>query len=129
MSGITSFTSFFPRTRSITSAVAILAAALVGACSGDSSSGPDPDPVDAATVTLGAQSFSPRVVVLFRDGTVTWNNTSGVTHNVTFAGVLPADIPDHSSGSNARLFAAAGTYNYSCSIHAGMNGRVTVVDP
>jgi plastocyanin len=108
---------------------ATLALAL-GACSSDDGgTGPDPDPVDDATVTLRAQSFSPTVVVLFRDGSVTWNNTSGVTHNVTFNAVGPANIPDHSTGTTVRDFTTVGTFTYRCTIHAGMNGRVTVVEP
>ena len=90
---------------------------------------PTPNPPSAtASVTLGAASFSPSSVSLTRNGTVTWNNTSGVTHNVTFAGGTgaPSNIGDHSSGSNARSFGTAGTFNYSCTLHAGMNGSVVV---
>jgi plastocyanin len=114
-----------------TARLAIAATLALGACSGDGDggTGPDPDPVADATVTLGAQSFNPPVVVLFRDGTVTWNNTSGVTHNVTFPGAGPADIPDHSNGTTDRDFPTVGTFTYRCTIHAGMNGRVTVVEP
>jgi plastocyanin len=112
-------------------AVAALALAL-GACEGDGGTGTgssDPDPVADATVTLNAQSFSPQVVVLFRDGTVTWNNTSGVTHNINFAAAAVADVPNHADGTNQRDFATVGTFTYQCTIHAGMSGRVTVVEP
>jgi plastocyanin len=68
--------------------------------------------------------------------TVTWQNQSGVGHNVTWgsdagrnaalAGNGTGDIPEFSSGSHTRLFNAAGTYAFSCTIHAGMNGSLTV---
>lgn len=119
---------FFRRT-GVSAPLAALVLAL-GACSSDGGTGPDPDPVADATVTLGAQSFNPSTVVLFRDGTVTWNNTSGVTHNITFTGATaPIDIGDHGAGTNARDFPSTGTFNYGCTLHAGMSGRVRVVDP
>jgi len=107
----------------------------LGACGSSSDDGgtgpgqPTP-PVAAATVTLGLSSFSPSQVRLLPAGIVTWNNASGVTHNVTFQGAgTPANIPNHSSGTNERAFPSVGVFNYSCTIHAGMTGRVTVVAP
>jgi plastocyanin len=41
----------------------------------------------------------------------------------------PATVPnsgDRSSGTFTVTFATAGTYNFHCSIHAGMTGVVTV---
>lgn len=115
-----------------------MVAGAVLACGGGGDGGggvtnPNPNPPTnppsaTASVTLGAASFSPSSVTISRNGTVTWNNTSGVTHNVTFAGATgaPSNIGDHSSGSNARSFGTAGTFNYSCTLHGGMNGSVVV---
>ncbi|MEX1187383.1 MAG: plastocyanin/azurin family copper-binding protein [Gemmatimonadaceae bacterium] len=77
---------------------------------------------------MGAASFAPASVTIAVNGTVTWNNTSGITHNVTFAATTgaPANIGDHSSGSNQRTFGTAGTFNFSCTLHGGMNGSVVV---
>jgi plastocyanin len=47
----------------------------------------------------------------------------------TFAATAgaPVDIaPDMTSGSASRTFTVAGTFNYSCTNHPGMNGSVTV---
>lgn len=107
----------------------------LGACgsgSDDGGTGPQPPtpPVAAATVTLGLSSFSPSQIRLLPAGVITWNNTSGVTHNVTFQGAgTPVNIPNHSSGTNDRAFPDVGVFNYSCTLHAGMTGRVTVVAP
>ena len=82
-----------------------------------------------ATVTMNAASFSPAEVRLKSGGTVTWENTSTVLHNVTFASP-PAgvtNIPDHTQGSTARTFASTGTFDYSCTNHGGMSGTITVV--
>lgn len=85
-------------------------------------------PSATAAVTLGAASFQPASVSITRNGTVTWNNTSSVTHNVTFTAATgtPQDIGDHTSGSNSRTFNTAGTFNYSCTLHGGMAGSVSV---
>lgn len=89
---------------------------------------PAPSPSPSASVTMGAATFSPSSVSITRTGTVTWNNTSGVTHNVTFApsSGAPSDIGNHSSGSNQRTFNTSGNFAYSCTLHGGMNGTVSV---
>jgi plastocyanin len=92
----------------------------------------DPFP-SVANVIIGDQggsTFSPDRSEIASGGQVTWNYASGsVTHNVTFDPANPvtiANIPDNASGSFARSFNSAGTYNYRCTIHAGMSGVVVV---
>ena len=84
----------------------------------------------AASVTVGNNFFNPNAVTIAVGGTVTWTWSAGaVTHNVTFAPTAgaPANIGNTSSGSAARQFNSAGTFNYECTIHgAPMNGTVTV---
>lgn len=82
-----------------------------------------------ATVTTPGESFSPAAVTIRTGGTVTWQFTGSTRHNVTFSGTAPTggNIPDTDAGGSAqRTFAAAGTYNYTCTRHSGMNGSVTV---
>jgi plastocyanin len=79
-----------------------------------------------ATVALLAASFSPEEVDIRAGGTVTFNNNSGQTHNVRFATIPANNIGDHSSGSFPRTFATAGRFDYSCNLHAGMNGTIIV---
>jgi len=81
---------------------------------------------NAATVALGAQSFDPSIVDITAGGQVTWTNGSGVQHNVTFVASTIADIGNHTTGSNARTFPSAGTFDYQCTLHAGMTGSVIV---
>ncbi|HUR92547.1 MAG TPA: plastocyanin/azurin family copper-binding protein [Gemmatimonadaceae bacterium] len=82
----------------------------------------------ANTVILGASSFSPTSLTIQVGGTVTWNNTSATTHNVTFntAAGAPPNIGDHSSGSSSRTFTTAGTFGYQCTLHGGMTASITV---
>ena len=83
----------------------------------------------AADVAVGANgnAFTPGDVDIVSGGTVTftWN---GVTHNVTWL-TTPAsvqNITDRSSGSVGVTLNQAGTYNYHCTIHPGMDGTITV---
>jgi plastocyanin len=60
---------------------------------------------------------------------VAWQNDSHAIHNVTFANPATAgvtDIPEHSSGTNSRVFNATGTHNFRCTIHKNMDGSVVV---
>lgn len=72
-------------------------------------------------------AFTPTSVTIARNGSVTWTNSTGVSHNVTFTTAgAPANIADHTSGTNARTFATTGTFSFNCTNHAGMSGSVTV---
>jgi hypothetical protein len=97
---------------------------------------PPPPTCPAGTFCMGASNFSPTTRTVVSGATVTWQNQSGVGHNVTWdnaagrnaalAGSGTGDIPEFSSGSQTRLFNAAGTYGFHCTIHAGMNATLTV---
>jgi trimeric autotransporter adhesin len=89
---------------------------------------PPPPPTSSATVTTVATSFSPQTVTIAPGGSVTWQ-ISGATHNVTFSGAAPTggNVGDTNSGGSAtRTFSTAGTYDYQCTRHSGMTGRVVV---
>jgi plastocyanin len=78
------------------------------------------------TATAGA-SFDPSSVDIKSGGSVTWTFESN--HNVTFDSGNPATVQNigtMSSGSDSRTFHTAGTYNYHCTIHSGMTGKVVV---
>jgi plastocyanin len=82
-------------------------------------------PGGSATVDATASNtFSPQTAFITRGGTVTW--TFATLHNVTFGSGGPGNISDRSSGSASLTFPNAGTFNYSCTIHAGMTGSVVV---
>lgn len=80
-----------------------------------------------ATVTTPGSSFSPSLVTIARGGSVTWQ-ISGARHNVTFSGAAPTggSIPDTENASATRTFPTAGSYDYVCTRHSGMTGRVVV---
>jgi len=89
---------------------------------------PPPPPTSSVTVTTVNTSFSPQTVTIAPGGSVTWQ-ISGARHNVTFSGAAPTggNVPDTDPGGSAtRTFSTAGTYDYQCTRHSGMTGRVVV---
>lgn len=75
--------------------------------------------------------FDPNAAMITTGTTVTWENVGAVDHTVT---------PDHSPEEWTGLtlspgetfqhtFDTAGEYPYVCTIHAGMDGTITVVEP
>jgi plastocyanin len=111
------------RFRPFLAAAALL---LVPACSsGGGGSGAAPAGPPAAIVTMQGLAFHPATVTIHRGGTVEWEFVdNGIVHNVIGDdGVHSADM---GSGTFSHRYGKAGTFNYQCSIHAGMNGTVIV---
>ena len=91
----------------------------------------------AGTFCMTSTTFTPTTRTVTKGSTVTWQNGSGVTHNIVWndatartaagAGDGTGDMPNFASGSHTRMFKTAGTYGFHCTIHApGMVGTLTV---
>lgn len=84
-------------------------------------------PVATTSVTMQGSAFVPPAIRVAPGAVVTWTNADGIDHNVSFASAAVTDIATWSSGSRTTTMpATAGTYQYSCSLHAGMSGSVQV---
>ena len=139
-----SIANFSLSTRIITLAAAAL---LSSACAGEGAAVPTAPstpvapapavPVASANVAMNSSNdgygnssntFAPGDVYIVRNGTVSWSNGTGITHNVNFAGATgaPANIANYSTGTQERTFPTSGTFNYSCTLHSGMTGVVRV---
>jgi plastocyanin len=115
-------------------------AAVILACGGSSDStgpgttggggggGGTTTPVATTAVSMQNRAFTPKAIKVAAGATVTWTNASAEAHNVIFdSGNVPASGTVDAGGNAALLMpAAAGTYAYHCSFHAGMNGSVFV---
>jgi plastocyanin len=90
---------------------------------------PGPPP-NAVTVNMPGTVFDPSNFRLAVGGTVTYVFTA-VAHDVNFSGGAgaPAMIPITTNATITRTFSTAGTFNMVCTLHAGMNGVITVVAP
>jgi len=125
------------------SSLTILPLAALLACGGGSSStGPGTTggtnnppvsggsgPVATTAVDIKNLTFTPSDIKVASGATVTWTNSDGIAHNITFdAGANVAGAgTDFSSGSKSLVMpTAAATYNYHCTRHGGMTGTVQV---
>jgi plastocyanin len=89
---------------------------------------PGPAPQTADVAAGNDNTFSPVRVVVAIGGTVTWS-FAATQHNVNFRGAqgAPQNIPNSSVNQVvARTFPNAGTFDYDCTLHSGMSGRVVV---
>lgn len=82
-------------------------------------------PPATAAVTVRDNFFDPSSVTVAVGGTVTWTWSASVSHNVTLPGGAGTSATQ-SSGTFSHTFTTAGTVNYQCTIHAGMQATVVV---
>ena len=78
-------------------------------------------------VSMKDIKFNPETVTIKAGGKVTWTNDDSVGHDVTaddFESGSPGGIEGGSTFSHT--FKKAGTYDYVCSVHPGMEGTVKV---
>jgi plastocyanin len=77
-----------------------------------------------ATVGMEGVSFAPEAIAIAAGGTVTWDNTSDISHNVVFEDESSDTL--EVGDSYGRTFDEPGSFAYQCTFHAGMEGTVTV---
>ena len=81
---------------------------------------------DVIKISIANFAFGPAAITIHPGDTVTWSNNDGSAHTITFK--------DGSGGSQAiqpgesftRKFDKAGNFDYFCSFHPYMTGKVTV---
>jgi len=94
----------------------------VAACGGDDSSSASSAP---GAVTVKDNLFSPKSASIKVGDTVTWTFKGQSAHNVTFDDFNSKLMK---SGTYTHTFAKAGSFEYHCTIHAGMKGTIEVSD-
>ena len=103
-------------------------ALLVAAACGDSTSVANScgsSGANANVNTTSSNSFSPNATTITLGQSVCWQNSSGSTHTVTAGnGAFNTSLP--AGQIFVASYSTAGTFPYSCTLHAGMNGTVTV---
>jgi plastocyanin len=101
------------------------AVAVVGS---HASAEPGPCATTDAMVRMGpGTQFLPDVINVAVDGTVCWTNDDFLTHNAT--SVPPGAFATQNLGpgeSYRHTFASAGSFEYECTLHPGMTGRIDV---
>jgi plastocyanin len=103
--------------------LAFIAAASIPVI-GQSSSGHAAHPAGTHVVTLHHIAFHPQALTIHRNESVTWVwEDPGIAHNVTAHNFHSAT---QTHGSFTVRFTRTGVFNYRCTIHQDMTGKVIV---
>jgi plastocyanin len=80
-----------------------------------------------AEVSMEDIAFEPAEVTVPVGGTVTWPNNDSVGHDVTADSFSSGDAGGMAGGDTfEHTFEEAGTFDYVCTVHPGMEGTVVV---
>ena len=86
-----------------------------------------PAAMDAVnTIKIDHACFFPEAARVAVGGKVTWQNASGLPHNISGPAIEFTELPD--GGTYTHTFGKSGLFPYACTIHPGMSGVVVVGD-
>jgi plastocyanin len=97
---------------------------VLAACGGDDDD--DAAPAEDGVVRVVDNEFQPEELEIEVGDTVTWRFEGAQAHNVTFSSEDHSDLMK--DGTYEKTFDEAGTFDYTCTVHAGMNGTIEVVE-
>ena len=82
-------------------------------------------PASGNSVSIQGFAFNPSTLTIKAGTTVTWTNEDSASHTITSAGFF--DSGTIASGQTfSKKFDQPGTYDYICSIHTSMKGKIIV---
>jgi plastocyanin len=117
--------------RRSTAAIGALSVSLaMAACGGGDDGGtqgpatPSAPKAAGTTVDMVDLAFKPRALTIGRGQTVTFRNRGKVTHNAKGKDFFSSVVEP--GGSYRHTFRRAGTFEYVCTFHPGMEGTLTV---
>ena len=96
------------------------------AADGTASTKADGPPRAGATVSLKNLKFIPDEVSIKKGETVTWKWDEKVLHNVTSKDGDDLKSGNEDSGTYKHTFTETGEFEYECTLHSGMEGKVEV---
>lgn len=103
-------------------AALLLAVTLVGCDDGEGDAAPELGANTRSVVVVTSNEFTPRALTVEVGDTVTWRFEQGA-HDVVFE---DEGSEVQTDGTWRRTFDEAGSYDYECTLHPGMAGRVEV---
>jgi plastocyanin len=81
----------------------------------------------SVTATIKDFNFEPKAATVAAGGTITWTNEDSANHNVVFDDKSVKGISNLRQDQSGEVtFDKAGSYDYVCSYHPGMEGTVEV---
>jgi plastocyanin len=81
---------------------------------------------EGAKVSIANFAFTPEQITIAPGESVTWTNDDGAPHGLEFHDGAPGTDLLLPGASFSRRFDRPGTYDYNCSVHPYMTGRVVV---
>ena len=108
----------------------IIALVILGGCTqqtADQAGKKDVEKTSEGIVTVSIKdfAFNPATITITKGTKVTWVNEDSAPHTATSEGSF--DSVTLSKGQSfSYIFAETGTFNYKCSIHPSMKGKVIV---
>ena len=75
-------------------------------------------------MSIQSFAFSPGTVTILKGDTVIWTNNDTTAHTVTFADGGSSNL--NHGDIYTKTFVDTGTFDYHCSIHPSMTGKVVV---
>jgi plastocyanin len=112
--------------RLLIGALAIAMLGLFAACSDGEIDADAPAVTGVTEVVVKDMKYTPRVIEVPTDTTVTWTFQDGNTpHDVKGEGFRSEVMR---TGTFTHTFDTPGTYDYVCTLHSGMTGRVIVTE-
>lgn len=83
--------------------------------------------VQTYNIEISGFAFNPSTLTIKVGDSVTWTNGDSATHTIiSDSGTELGSQPTSSGGIYSHTFNTAGTYDYHCSIHTSMKGKVIV---
>src|SRR5215831_16833886 len=101
---------------------------LAVGCSSSSSNPSSPSSGSLVTVQINNFVYSPNPATIKVGQQVNWKNNDSVTHTATLEGMFNNVISPMSAQGAPVTMSTAGTFNYHCTIHPGMNGTIIVTN-
>lgn len=108
------------------SVLALASLALMAFACSSSSNPTTPSSGSLVTVQINNSVFAPNPVSLKVGQQVNWKNNDTITHTATLDGMFNNVISPMSAQGAPVTMSTAGTFNYHCTIHPGMNGTIVV---
>jgi amicyanin len=111
--------------RNIILPIVLVAVVLISGCSQNQPPSQQGNQTNA--VTIKGFSFNPSTLTVAVGTTVTWTNEDSVSHTVTSDSGSELSSPNIPSGQTySHTFNSTGTFDYHCSIHTSMKGKIVV---
>ena len=100
---------------------------VVAGCGDDDDDGGGGGGGGGSSVTMEGTAFNPAEITVKAGDTVTWTNEDSIGHDVTGDDFKSGDAGGLGNGDTfEHTFDQAGTFDYVCTVHPGMEGTVTV---